>query len=343
VTRGPLLGGACSVLLLTSAAHAGDATLAETLFREGKALMEAKNYEVACPKLLESYRQDPATGTLLALGMCQERDGKLASAWATYHAVVGRAERDGRRDRAAAAERRAAALEARLSYLTVEVPADVAAFRGIVLTRDGVPLPRAAWGTAMPTDAGTHVVEVSADGRVPFRRTVELADSAREVVRVPMLEPTPASQPEAVAVPIAVRTPAPATAPAHGPAPAAERAKSTSSLSLFGILLGGAGLVALGGGTAFGIKAKNLDEQSREDGCDPETGYCSTDGSYEQNLDARAAGNSATALFVVGGALVATGFTLYLVGRAKDSSSASLGVSPLVAREAVGVRVRTGF
>jgi hypothetical protein len=336
-------------LLFASAAHAGDATLAETLFREGKALMEAKNYAAACPKLGESYRQDPATGTLLALAMCQEREGKLASAWATYHAVVGRAEREGRRDRAEAAERRAKALEPRLSYLTVDVPQDVAAVRGLVVERDGVPLPQAAWGSAMPTDPGSHVVEVSADERVPFRQTVEIAaEAAREVVRIPMLEPAPGSGPEAAAVPLApaatgAPVPVPVPKPAQNPGPPADRAEAPSSLPLVGLIVGSAGLVSLGVGTAFGIKAKNLDDQARENGCDQATGYCSTDAALADSQDARTAGNTATALFIVGGALVATGATLYLVGSAKDSSRASLRMSPLVARESVGVGVRAGF
>src|SRR6185503_4235477 len=135
-----------STLLVASAAYAGDPTLAETLFREGKSLMDAKNYAQACPKLDESYRQDPATGTLLAYAMCQEENGQLASAWTAFNSVVGRAAREGRPDRVDAAQRRATALEARLSRLTVEVPLEVAALPGFAVTRDRVPLPAAAWG-----------------------------------------------------------------------------------------------------------------------------------------------------------------------------------------------------
>ena len=63
----------------TSLAHAGDAATAEALFREGRTLMDAGNYTAACPKLAESYAQDAATGTLLALGMCQERASREES------------------------------------------------------------------------------------------------------------------------------------------------------------------------------------------------------------------------------------------------------------------------
>src|SRR4051812_42610356 len=97
-------------------ARAGDAATAEALFRQGRTLMEAGNYVAACPKLEESYAQDPATGTLLALGICQERAGRTASAWATYSEAAGRAKRDGRADREQAAREHMAALEPKLSH-----------------------------------------------------------------------------------------------------------------------------------------------------------------------------------------------------------------------------------
>src|SRR5687767_11843809 len=71
--------------LLPAAASAqppqGDAAASEALFREGRRLMKAGDYEGACPKLEESLRLDPALGTLFNLASCEEQLGRWATAW----------------------------------------------------------------------------------------------------------------------------------------------------------------------------------------------------------------------------------------------------------------------
>src|SRR5262249_32467324 len=135
-----------------------DAAAAEALFREGRRLLEEKKYGEACPKLQESDRLDPATGTLLALALCYEGDGKTASAWAAYVDAAGRARREDQKDRERAALDRAKSLEPKLSRVTLVIAPTVAALPDLAVTRDGTPVGRGALGTAVPVDPGPHTV-----------------------------------------------------------------------------------------------------------------------------------------------------------------------------------------
>ncbi|HVY39358.1 MAG TPA: hypothetical protein VHM31_15545, partial [Polyangia bacterium] len=164
--------------------------VAEALFQEGRLLLESGDAHEACPKLAESLRLDRATGTLLALAMCHEVDGHLASAWAEYLEVIARAKREGRPDREEAARQYARALEPRLSTLDIAVPAAVARIPGLVVQRDGVTLEAAAWSTAAPSDPGPHLVTATAPGRQPFSATVVVGAAAdHQTVTVPLLAP----------------------------------------------------------------------------------------------------------------------------------------------------------
>src|SRR6478752_1716665 len=146
----------------TAFAQGANAATAEALFEQGKQLLRAGNAPAACPKLAESQRIDPSTGTLLALAMCHEADGKLASAWAEFITVEARARNEGRLDREQAAHARSQALRPRLSTLEIRVPAAVAALPGLEVRRDGAVQGSGAWNVVVPLDAGEHVIQVSA-------------------------------------------------------------------------------------------------------------------------------------------------------------------------------------
>lgn len=231
--------------------------LARELFEQGRMLMSEKRYAQACAKLGESQRLDPAPGTLLNLAVCHEAEGKTATAWAEFNDALTLARRDARRDRVELAERHLKALEPRLSRLTIEV-SEAARAEGLELSLDGISLGKPAWGTPIPVDPGKHRVVAAAPGRKPWSAEVTVGDDAdRQSVSVPKLERAP----EAAGKPAPKKT-------APKPPPDAGSGQRTA-----GFIVGGVGVVALGVGGYFGLRAfSRWDERNahcNDAGCDP--------------------------------------------------------------------------
>jgi hypothetical protein len=321
-----------SALLGSSLAHAGDAATAEALFREGRAQMDAGNYAAACPKLEESYAQDPATGTLLALGMCQERAGQTASAWATYSEAAVRAKRDGRTDRERAAREHMAALEPKLSHLTINVDPSASALPGFAVRRDGHEIGAGAWGTSVPIDPGEHVIEATAPGRRPFTSKLTVStQAAAQTVQIPALalEPTVPANANSVA---AVAEPRP-----NG------TSSTVAPLRVPGLIIGGVGLVTLGVSGFFALRAKSLNSDSKADGhCDAQN-QCDEIGGALRD-DAKTAANVATVTVLAGGALTALGVTLFLLKpRQEQTHAARVEALPLIGMDQAGMVLRGRF
>lgn len=179
----------------TSASGQGqNIAIADALFVAARGLMEAERYPEACAKFAESYRLDPASGTLLNLAVCHEHEGKLASAWGEFREALHEAESARRADRAQLAREHADALGPQLPYLTVEVPV-AARVRGLEIVRNGVPTLEAAWDEELPVDPGLVRIEVRAPGYRTETREVTIAPRQHLTVRVPALAPTPAADP----------------------------------------------------------------------------------------------------------------------------------------------------
>lgn len=168
---------------------AGDGALAEALFRDAKALMQQNKHAEACPKLEESQRLDPGGGTQLTLALCYEGAGRFASAWAAFSEALTTAKRDNRPERAKIAQDKIDAVAAKMAYLTVVVPPEVASLSPEV-KRDGSVLRPTVWGSAIPVDPGEHVVEVTASGKKKWARKVTAGGSEglKITLKVPKLE-----------------------------------------------------------------------------------------------------------------------------------------------------------
>jgi hypothetical protein len=179
----------------TARAQPSDTALAETLYQQGRALMDQKKYDDACLKFAESHRLEPATGTLLNLASCNEARGKLATAWAQYNDAVIAARRDNREDRVQFARERIAAIEPKLARVTITVPEE-AEVAGLEVRFDGVVLGKAAWGVPAPTDTGKHTIEAVAPRKKPWSVSLQLGDSEQKTLQIPVLVDAPPDQSE---------------------------------------------------------------------------------------------------------------------------------------------------
>jgi hypothetical protein len=229
-----------------------DKALATTLFEEGRALLTAGNVSAACRKLEESRRLDPLPGTVLNLAACHEQEGLTASATAEFREARALAERDHRDDRVAYADEHIKALEPRLSTLVIAVgPAVDLPELGVKL--DGVSIGRAAWGTRIPVDPGTHVVESTAPNKQARRIEVLVGPNAdaqtatlaplEDAAPVPAPPPLPLSAPPLVGPPPVPRLP-------ETPARSGLSTRRTLALASLGVGVVGAGL-----GSYFGLTA----------------------------------------------------------------------------------------
>ncbi len=303
-------------------------TDAEQLFREGKQRMTQQDYGHACPMFEQSFVADPATGTLLALALCHERQGKFASAAREYAEAATRSERENRPDRAQAARSKLATLEPRLSKLTID-GTKVAALSELQVSLNGRPMERAALSVATPVDGGEYLIEASAVGGRTWRERVTIVDGGEsKTVQIPDLGALAPSVAHAAAEPAAPPQPLQETPASVQPAaaklvPLARRAPTSARAGLstmqgVGTALLVAGALGLGTGTYFSFRAIAKNSQSAA-GCDGD--LCSPAG-RETRLSARAAGNAATVAFLVGGGLATAGFISLLVGKRSSNEAA---------------------
>jgi len=190
-----------------TAAVADPAVEAEQLFRDGRALLKAGKLAAACEAFEGSQRLEPAVATLLNLADCRERNLQLATAWSVYLQAASKARGDAGAARLAGVARdRAAALEPRLSFLTINV-SDDSRVDGLTILRNGVALDPAVWNRAIPIDGGRYIITGKAPGLEPWSHTVEFQpERDHQSVNVPRFQvaAAPPAAEAALAAPSAI-------------------------------------------------------------------------------------------------------------------------------------------
>lgn len=284
---------ACSAPLTARAQDASKKAAAETLFQEGRKLLDAGNYPSACQKFLASEKLDPAPGTLLNLAGCYEKNGQTASAWATFKEAAAASHQKGRNDWEDLARQRATNLEPTLSRLTITVTAKNAA--GMTVKRNDVVVVDAELGTAIPLDPGTYDVTAEQAGRVGFHQSVDVKGAgATATVTIPDLDE------------------------AKGPGivcPVGPDFHRGRTQRIVGLVVAGVGVVGLGIGAAFGLVAMNKENDATSHDC---TGnFCNAQG-VQLGKDAHSAATASTIAFTVGAVAAAAGITVYFLAPKPD-------------------------
>ena len=317
-----------AVLLLTlfalsrpARAGAAEAAAAQSLFDEGRQLLDAGKPALACPKLEESNRLAPAPGTQFHLARCYESIGRTASAWALFLEVAATARSAGKGAEEQAARDRAKKLAPTLAHLVVAV-APERQVDGFTITYDGKALRKGLWGNSFAVDPGEHHLVARAPEHTDWRKTVVVSPGRAATVVVPALR--------------AIKT---VPDPDPFPPPEHDRSSSGSSTRTLGYVTAGAGVVALGLGSYFGLRAfSKWDDRNQhcpEDRCDA--------AAVDLGNDASTAATISSISFGAGALL--GGLAVYWIATAGDGQHAhrdrrkSFAVQPVVAPTGGGVAV----
>jgi len=259
-----LLGPVLAASLAAAPARADNVADAEDLFHRAKALVAQKKVDEACPLFKESYRLDPAQGTLLNLALCNEQIGKTGTAWGQFRAVEQQARRatPPREDRVKLAKEHADKLEPRLSRVRLDVP-PAARAPGLVIKVDGEEKGEPLWQTGIVVDPGLRTIEASAPKKKTATVKVKIeADAAAQTVVLTPLDDLPASG-------------APGPSGSAGAAPSEDELANNRARRTIGFVVGGVGAATVLAGAAFGVLAIAANSDAKK--CGPPCLAGSTD------------------------------------------------------------------
>lgn len=306
-----ILGALC--LTLTSSLHAQDSdpsrvATATELFDEALRDMDSGRAREACPKLVRSQELAPSGGTLLALGDCWQRTGKITSAWVAFREAAARAAAAGKREAEQQALDRAEVLRPRLPRLTITAPTPRPP--GLEVRRDNVVLTPTELGISTPVDPGPHEIRATTGTAKTWTTSVEIREGQTLTVKVPAEAPA-----------------------ANGTTPQPARDPKL----VIGLTLAGVGVVTMGVGGVFGLLAKDANDEAltfcRGNVCQPR--------GLELTDDANRRALVSTVLFVAGSALAAGGAILFFTSH--KPSATSLSVTPLLSVGGAGAAARVSF
>lgn len=164
---------------------AADEAAARVLYDDGLKLMDEKAYAKACPKLEESHRLKANVNVQFFLADCYEQLGKTASAWLNFSGAAAAAKASGQSSKAEQAKKRAAALEPKLTRVSIKVADEVP---GLEIRRGNTVVTKPQWDSAIPVDPGDIEIAARAPNKKPFMIRVKATTPGTVVIVVPRLD-----------------------------------------------------------------------------------------------------------------------------------------------------------
>ena len=258
------------------------AAQAEALVQQAHTLLDSGRVDAACAKFEAAEGLLVRAHTLLQLGDCYQRAGRSASAWHTFLEAEALAQDKKDHELAQRAAERVAALEPKLNRIVFVVPT-TSRVPGLSVRLGENTVPASAWGTAIPIDPGLQRVSASAKGYRAW--SAEIDASSAEGRRYPIEVPTLA--PEQIS---------------------ADRGRAYRTA---GVVTGSVGLAGIGAGAVFSALSRTADAPN---GCAKGVAQCTTTSPNKSSFS-----DAATVSFAVGGTLLATGVTLFVLAPSADN------------------------
>lgn len=303
----------CTMSGAPQLAFAQQRAAAELLFEEGRQLMEDGNYDLACSKFEESNRLDRAPGTTLNLANCEERRGRVASAWERYRAAVRMLAMGDRRR--TFAQEKIESLEPRVPRLRIELSDD--APPDTIVERNGEPL-SGSFGLSLPLDPGEYTITVQAPGYEAEAYKITLEEGEEKSYTVAPGEQVEESEDGAAGPTVVMR-------------------EDENTERTLAYVFGGLGTASIVGGAVFGLLAYSNQKTIDED-CGADT-FCTTaDGPAAAKAGVR---NALLADVLLAAGVASLGVGAYFFFTAPDEEATVLEAGQF--RGVTGLRLRGTF
>jgi hypothetical protein len=204
----------------------------------------------------------------------------------------------------------------------------------VQVTMDGAVVANKLDGAPLTVDPGEHVFVFTAQGQPPVTKRLVVAERGEvrtERVVIGAATPLPPS-------------PAPASlSPAlPSPAPTPSAPQGMSTLRAIGLVSGGVGLAGIGVGSVFGILTGSA-VHSQNAACASPTSCSDRAAALSDHSTWTTDGAISTVAFVAGGALLAAGVTMFVLGGSHSESATGLVVLPALSPAGAGISAAGAF